>query len=68
MEGASTEHVDQEMNQEMHEVSTQVMGLQFDIKFAISLLKNPIKKNKNKKKKQNISTGCHCKLCIITKN
>ena len=65
MEGASTEHVDQEMNQEMHEVSTQVMGLQLDIKFAISLLKNPIKK---KKKKQNISTGCHCKLCIITKN
>ena len=42
MEGASTEHVDQEMNQEMHEVSTQVMGLKLDIKFAISLLKNPI--------------------------
>ena len=50
MEGASTEHVDQEMNQEMHEVSTQVMGLQLDIKFAISLLKNPIKKTKTKHK------------------
>ena len=49
MEGASTKHVDQEMNQEMHEVSTQVMGLQLDIKFAISLLKNPIKKKKKNK-------------------
>ena len=46
VEGASIEHVDQEMNQEMHEVSTQVMGLQFDIKFAISLLKNSIKKKR----------------------
>ena len=49
MEGASTEHVDQEMNQEMHEVSTQVMGLQLDIKFSISLLKNPIEKKKKNK-------------------
>ena len=43
VEGASTKHVDEEMNQEMHEVSTQGMGLQLDIKFAISLLKNSIK-------------------------
>ena len=48
MEGASTEHVDQEMNQEMHEDSTQSMGLQLDIKFAIILHKNSIKKKKNK--------------------
>ena len=40
MEGVSTKHVDQEMNQEMHKTSTQGMGLQLDIKFAISLLKN----------------------------
>ena len=46
VEGASIEHVDQETNQEMHEVSTQGMGLQLDIKFAISLLKNSIKKKK----------------------
>ena len=46
MEGASTEHVDEETNQEMHEASMQGMGLQLDIKFAISLLKNSIKKNK----------------------
>ena len=31
VEGASTEHVDQETNQEMHEASTQGMGLQLDI-------------------------------------
>ena len=47
MEGAFTEHVDQETNQEMCEVSTQGMGLQLDIKFAIILHKNSIKK-KNK--------------------
>ena len=47
MEGDSTEHVDQEMNQEMHEDSTQGMGLQLDIKFAIILHKSSIKK-KNK--------------------
>ena len=47
MEGDSTEHVDQETNQEMHEDSTQSMGLQLDIKFAIILHKNSIKK-KNK--------------------
>ena len=46
MEGDSTEHVDQETNQEMHEDSTQSMGLQLDIKFAIILHKNSIKKNK----------------------
>ena len=46
VEGASTEHVDEETNQEMHEASMQGMGLQLDIKFAISLLKNSIKKNK----------------------
>ena len=46
MEGASTKHVDEEMNQEMHEASTQGMGLQLDIKFAISLFKNSIKINK----------------------
>ena len=62
VEGASTEHENQEMNQEMHEASMQGMGLQLDIKFAISLHKNSIKK------KQNISMGCHCKLCITTKN
>ena len=55
MEGDSTEHVDQETNQEMHDDSTQSMGLQLDIKFAIILHKNSIKK-----KKQNISMGCHC--------
>ena len=43
VEGASTQHVDQETNEEMHEASTQGMGLQIDIKFAISLLKNSIK-------------------------
>ena len=43
MEGDSTEHVDEEMNQEMHEASTQGMSLQLNIKFAISLLKNSIK-------------------------
>ena len=43
VEGASTKHVDEETNQEMHEASTQGMGLQLDIKFAISLLKNSIK-------------------------
>ena len=43
VEGASIEHVDEETNQEMHEASTQGMGLQLDIKFAISLLKNSIK-------------------------
>ena len=46
VEGASTKHVVEEMNKEMHEASTQGMGLQLDIKFAISLLKNSIKKNK----------------------
>ena len=50
VEGASTEHVDQETNQEMHEASTQGMGLQLDIEFASSLLKNSIKKKKNKNK------------------
>ena len=44
MEGAFTEHMDQETNQEMREVFTQGMGLQLYIKFAISLLKNSIKK------------------------
>ena len=53
MEGAFTEHVDQEKNQEMCEVSTQGMGLQLDIKFAISLLKNSIKKKKKKTKQAN---------------
>ena len=43
LEGASTKHVDEEMNQEMHEASTQSIGLQLDIKFAISLVKNSIK-------------------------
>ena len=43
VEGASIEHVDEETNQEMHKASTQGMGLQLDIKFAISLLKNSIK-------------------------
>ena len=43
VEGASTEHVDEETNQEMHEASTQGIGLQLDIKFAISLVKNSIK-------------------------
>ena len=43
VEGASTEHVDEETNQEMHEASTQSIGLQLDIKFAISLVKNSIK-------------------------
>ena len=38
MEGASTKHVDEETNQEMHKASMQGMGLQLDIKFAISLL------------------------------
>ena len=52
MEGAFTEHVDQETNQEMCEVSTQGMGLQLYIKFAISLLKNSIKKTKKKPNKQ----------------
>ena len=46
MEGASTKHVVEEMNKEMHKASTQGMGLQLDIKFAISLLKNSIKINK----------------------
>ena len=53
MEGAFTKHVDQETNQEMCEVSTQGMGLQLDIKFAISLLKNSIKKKKKKTKQAN---------------
>ena len=48
VERASIEHLDQETNQEMHETSTQGMGLQLDIKFAISLLKNYIKKLKIK--------------------
>ena len=52
VEGASTEHVDQETNQEMHEASTQGMGLQLDIEFASSLLKNYIKKKKKTKQKQ----------------
>ena len=43
VERASIEHVDEETNQEMHEASTQGMGLQLDIKFTISLLKNSIK-------------------------
>ena len=43
VEGASIEHVDEETNQEMQEASTQGMGLQLDIKFAISLLKHSIK-------------------------
>ena len=43
VEGASTKHVDEETNQEMHEASTQGIGLQLDIKFAISLVKNSIK-------------------------
>ena len=46
VEGASTKHVVEEMNKEMHKASTQGMGLQVDIKFAISLLKNSFKKNK----------------------
>ena len=46
VEGASTKHVVEEMNKEMHEASMPGMGLQLDIKFAISLLKNSIKKNK----------------------
>ena len=46
VEGASTKHVVEEMNKEMHKASTQGMGLQLDIKFAISLLKNSIKINK----------------------
>ena len=43
VEGASTKHVVEEMNKEMHEASTQGIGLQLDIKFAISLVKNSIK-------------------------
>ena len=43
VEGVFTQHVDQETNEEMHEASTQGMGLQLDIKFAISLLKISIK-------------------------
>ena len=43
MEGASTEHVDEETNQVVVEASMQGIGLQLDIKFAISLLKNSIK-------------------------
>ena len=31
VEGASTKHVVEEMNKEMHEASTQGMGLQLDI-------------------------------------
>ena len=46
VERASTEHVDQETNQEIHKASTQGMGLQHNIKFAISLLKNSIKKKR----------------------
>ena len=54
VEGASTKHVVEEMNKEMHEASTPGMGLQLDIKFAISLLKNSIKKKKkNQTSKQN---------------
>ena len=53
VEGASTEHVDQETNQEMHEASTQGMGLQLDIEFASSLLKNSIKTKNKKNKKKN---------------
>ena len=36
LKGASTQHVDQETNQEMHEVSTQGMGLHEH--FAIRLV------------------------------
>ena len=36
MEGASTQHTDQEINQEMHKASTQGMGLHEH--FAISLV------------------------------
>ena len=36
MEGASTQHTDQETNQEMHKASTQGMGLHEH--FAISLV------------------------------
>ena len=43
VEGASTQHVDQETNQKMREASMQGMSLQLDIKFAISLLKYSIK-------------------------
>ena len=43
VEGASTEHVDEETNQVVVEASMQGIGLQLDIKFAISLLKNSIK-------------------------
>ena len=43
VEGASTQHVDQETNQKMREASMQGMSLQLDIKFAISLLKDSIK-------------------------
>ena len=46
VEGVSTEYEDEETNQEMHKASMQGMGLQLDIKFAISLLKNSIKKKK----------------------
>ena len=43
VEGASTQHVDQETNQKMREASMQGMSLQLDIKFAINLLKDSIK-------------------------
>ena len=43
VEGASTEHVDEETNQVVVEASMQGIGLQLDIKFAFSLLKISIK-------------------------
>ena len=73
VEGASTEHVDQETNQEMHEASTQGMGLQLDIEFASSLLKNSIKKKKKTKTKAKwVTSACKIqyyphayKICIL---
>ena len=59
VEGAFTEHMDQEMNQEMREVFTQGMGLQLDIKFAISLLKNSIKKKKKPNKQTKWVTSAY---------
>ncbi|XP_075662936.1 uncharacterized protein LOC142632415 [Castanea sativa] len=43
VEGASTEHVDEEMNQEMHEASTQFMGLQLDNKPPVHVTRGPSK-------------------------
>ena len=43
VEGAPTQHANQETNQKMREASMQGMSLQLDIKFAINLLKDSIK-------------------------